>query len=144
MVIATLATATLEETLSTLAGMFPPDQRRRVLARLAETLTAIVGHTLLPKIGGGQVVAMETLFNNPSIANLIRSDKCSQLPTVMLQSRYGQLSHNEALVELISTRKVEPLEAYLRCHDRETFIAACQRMEIPFDPRNAGLAVTEI
>jgi twitching motility protein PilT len=143
-VLATLSTATLEETLSTLAGFFPLDQRRRILARLSETLTAIVGHTLLPKVGGGQVVAMETLFNNPSIAALIRGDKLSQLPVVMRQSRYGQVSHNEALVELLLARKVSPMDAYLRCHDRESFIAACQGAEIDFDPRESGLQVTEV
>jgi twitching motility protein PilT len=144
MVLATLSTASQEETLSTLAGYFPQDHRRRVLAKLSECLTAILGHTLLPKIGGGQVVAMETLFNNPGIAALIRGDKCSQLAPAMKQSRYGQVSHNEALVALIEARKVDPMEAYLRCHDRESFIAACQKAEISFDPRGAGQLVTEV
>lgn len=143
MVIATLPTATQEETLSTLAGFFPPDQRRRVLARLSETLTAILGHTLLPKTGGGQVVALETLFNNPGIASLIRGDRLGQLAAAMKQSRYGQASHNEALTALIQSGKVDPMAAYLRCHDRESFIAACQRAEIDFDPREAGQLVTE-
>jgi twitching motility protein PilT len=143
-VLATLATATLEETLSTLAGYFPLDQRRRILARLSETLTVIVGHTLLPKVGGGQVAAMETLFNNSSIAGLIRGDKLPQLPMVMRQSRYGQVSHNEALVALLLSRKVTPMDAYLRCHDRESFIAACQAADINFDPRESGLQVTEV
>ncbi len=143
MVLATLSTATQEETLATLAGFFPPDQRRRVLARISETLTAILGHTLLPKAGGGQVVALETLFNNPGIAALIRGDRLGHLAEAMKQSRYGQTSHNEALVALILAGKVDPMVAYLRCHDRESFIAACQRAEIGFDPRDAGQLVTE-
>ena len=144
MVLATLSTATQEETLSTLAGYFPFDQRRRMLARLADSLTAILGHTLLPMEGGGQVVAMETLFNGPSIASLLRSDKLSQLNIAMKQSRYGQVSHNDALMELILARKVSAMDAYLRCQDRESFIAACYRSEIQFDPRNAGQVVTEL
>ena len=144
MVLATLSTASKEETLSTLAGYFPHDHRRGVLAKLSEALTAILGHTLLPKVGGGQVVAMETLFNNPGIAALIRGDKCSQLALAVKQSRYGQVSHNEALVALIEARKVDPMEAYLRCHDRESFIAACQKGGITFDPRDAGQLVTEV
>jgi len=144
MVLATLATATLEETLSTLAGFFPFDQRRRVLLKLSEALTAVLGHTLLPKDGGGQVVAMETLFNNPQIAQLIRADKLAQLPSVRKQSRYGQVSHNDALVALIREQAVQPMEAYLRCHDRKSFIAACHKAEIDFDPRDAGQLVTDI
>jgi len=144
MVLATLSTVSQEETLSTLAGYFPQDQRRRVLAKLSDTLTALLGHTLLPKLGGGQVVAMETLFNNPGIAALIRGDQLAQIPAAMKQSRYGQVSHNEALVELIQAQKVEPMEAYLRCHDRVSFIAACQNADIAFDPRDAGQRVTSI
>jgi len=144
MVLATLSTVSQEETLGTLAGYFPLDQHRTILAKLSETLTAIVGHTLLPKLGGGQVVAMETLFNNPGIAALIRGNKLNQLAMAMKQSRYGQVSHNEALVELIANHVVDPMEAYLRCHDRETFIAACQNAEIEFDPRDAGQLVTEV
>jgi twitching motility protein PilT len=143
MVIATLSTTTPEQTLATLAAYFPLDQRRRVLGRIAEALTAVVGHTLLPRKGGGQVVAMETLFNNPGVAALIRGDKLNQIPAAMKQSRYGQVSHNEALVELITAGRVDAMEAYLRCQDRETFIAACRRADLAFDPRVAGQLVTE-
>ncbi len=143
-VIATHAAATREETLASLAGHFPPDQRRRVLARISESLNAIVGHTLLPRVGGGQVVAFETFFNNPGIAALIRTDRLSQLQDAMRQSRYGQVTHEEALVALVEENKVAPMEAYLRCHDRGAFISACHRSEIEFDPRGAGQTVTEV
>jgi twitching motility protein PilT len=144
LVIGSHASATLEETLTTLAGYFPADQRKRILALLSEALTAVVSHTLLPQIGGGQVVALETLFNNPGVAAIIRGDKVGQLPTAMRQSRYGQVTHNDALVELIQAGQVEAMEAYLRCHDRDSFIAACQNAEIAFDPRDAGQLVTDV
>jgi twitching motility protein PilT len=142
MVLGTLATASLVDTLFRLAETFPPEHRVRTLARLADALTAILGHTLLPKIGGGQVVAMESLFNNPALAALIRDDQLRELPAAMKRARYGQLSHNDALVQLIVNAKVEPRDAYLRCQDRESFIAACREAGVPFDPRSAG-TVTE-
>lgn len=135
LVFGTLATASLTDTVYSLAEAFPPEQRARTLSRLAECLKAILGHTLLPKAGGGQVVAMETLFNNPAIATLIREDKLSQLPGAIKQGRYGQVSHNDALLQLILAGKVEARDAYLRCQDRETFIAACKKANLPFDPR---------
>jgi twitching motility protein PilT len=144
LVLATLATATLEEILSTLADYFPPEKRPHVLAKLADSLTAILGHTLMPKDGGGQVVAMETLFNNPQIAALIREDKLAQITQSCMQGRYGQVTHNDALVALVKDRAVHPLEAYLRCHDRKLFIAACRKAGIDFDPREAGQLVTEL
>jgi twitching motility protein PilT len=142
-VFATLATASMADTLFTLADSCAPEHRARILSRLAESLKAILGHTLLPRIGGGQVVAMETLFNNPALAGLIREGRFGQLGAVSRQGRYGQVSHEEALVQLILNRKVEPLDAYLRCQDREAFIGACRKAEIAFDPRSSG-QITEL
>jgi twitching motility protein PilT len=97
-----------------------------------------VGHTLLRRANGGRIPAMETLFLNPAIAELIRADKLDLIPTAMKGNRYGQLTHNDALVQLILARKVEPMEAYLRCQNRESFIAACKKADIDFDPRASG------
>jgi hypothetical protein len=41
-------------------------------------------------------------------------------------------------MQLIQNHKVEPMEAYLKCQDRESFIAACKKASIDFDPRSAG------
>ena len=142
MVLGTLATSSLMDTLFRLAETFPPEHRVRTLARVADALTAILGHTLLPKIGGGQVVAMESLFNNPALAALIREDHLREVPEAMTRARYGQLSHNDALIQLIVNLKVEPRDAYLKCQDRESFIAACRKAGVPFDPRASG-RVTE-
>jgi twitching motility protein PilT len=48
---------------------------------------------------------------------------------------YGQRLMNDALVELIQSRKVEPMEAYIKCPDKESFIASCKRAGIQFDLR---------
>lgn len=142
LVLGTLATASMLDTFFSLAETFQSEHRARTLSRLAECLKAVLGHTLLPKVGGGQVVAMETLFSNPAIATLIREDKLGQLPGVMKQARYGQQSHNDALIQLILGGKLDPMDGYLRCQDRESFIAACKKADIAFDPR--AERVTEV
>jgi twitching motility protein PilT len=138
LVLATLSTTTLQDTLSCLAETCLPQHRARHLGRLGECLKAVVGHTLLPQMGGGQVVAMETLFNHPALAALLREDRLSQLPAVLKQGRYGNLTHNDALVQLVLNRRVEPGDAYQRCQDRESYIAACKKAGLPFDPRGSG------
>jgi twitching motility protein PilT len=96
----------------------------------------VVSQVLLKRIGGGRVAALETLFVTPAIANLMREGKNFQIPSAMQTGRsYGQRLMNDALIELIQGRKVEPMEAYLKCPDKETFIAACKRAGIPFDLR---------
>ena len=50
----------------------------------------------------------------------------------------GQMLQNDVLVKLIKDKAIEPMEAYRKCHDRETFIQACKKAGIPFDPRKDG------
>ena len=134
-VFTTLPTTSLLDTFYVLVGAFPPNRQAYIRSLLANCLKAVVGHTLLRRSNGGRVAALETLFVNPAIADLVRAGKFEQIPAAMKAGRYGQQSHNEALVHLILSRKVEPMEAYLRCHDRESFIAACKKADIDFDPR---------
>jgi len=143
LVFAMVSSATLADTLYYLIDAFPTDQKPRIRAQMAEGLKAILGHTLLRRPGGGRAVALETLFNNPTIASLIREDRVLQLPGAMKAGRYGQVTHNDALIQLIANQTVEPMEAYLRCQDRESFIAACKQYGIAFDPRCEGQVVTE-
>ena len=137
-VFATLQTTSLMDTFYFLIDAFPLNCQAHIRGRLADCLKAVVGHTLLRRSSGGRVAAMETLFLNPAIAELIRADKLEQIPAAMKGSRYGQMNHNDALVQLILSRKVEPMEAYLRCQHRDSFIAACKKADIDFDPRSAG------
>lgn len=137
-VFATLTTTSLTDTFYALTDAFPPNRQSHIRGRLADCLKAVVGHTLLRRATGGRVAAIETLFVNPAIAELIRSDKLEQIPAAMKGGRYGQVSHNDALVQLILSRVVDPMEAYLRCQDRESFITACKKAGIDFDPRSAG------
>ena len=143
MVVGTLATMSLVDTLYSLVDTFPAERRTYLLSRLSESLKAVLGHTLLPRIGGGQAVAMETTFFTPAIAALIRENRLNQLPAATKQTRYGQVSHNDALIALIRGSKVEAMDAYLRCQDRESFITACIKAELAFDPRSGG-TVTEL
>lgn len=141
-VFATLQTTSLMDSFYFLIDAFPSGRQSHICGLLADCLKAVVGHTLLRRSGGGRVAAIETLFLNPAIAELIRTDKLEDIPAAMKSGRYGQMTHNDALVQLILARKVEPMEAYLRCQDRESFIATCRKADIDFDPRGAG-QVTE-
>ena len=143
-VFATLQTASILDTLTCLVDSFPLERQPWIRTRLAGCLKAVVGHTLLRRTSGGRVAALETLFTTPAIAELIREDKLSQVPSAMRGARYGQMTHNEALVSLIQRGTVEPMEAYLKCQERDTFIAACKKAAIDFDPRSAGEVTTDI
>jgi twitching motility protein PilT len=136
LVFGTLHTSSAIGTIDRIVDQFPSDRQQQIRVMLADALKCVVSQTLLKKIGGGRVAAMETLFISPAIANLIREGKNFQIPSAMQTGRsYGQRLMNDALVDLIQSRRVEPMEAYLKCPDKESFIAACKRAGIPFDLR---------
>jgi twitching motility protein PilT len=136
LVFGTLHTSSAIGTIDRIVDQFPADRQQQIRVMLADALKCVVSQTLLKKIGGGRIAALETLFISPAIANLIREGKNFQIPSAMQTGRsYGQRLMNDALVELIKDKKVEPMEAYLKCPDKESFIAACKRAGIPFDLR---------
>ena len=136
LVFGTLHTSSAIGTIDRIVDQFPSDRQQQIRVMLADALKCVVSQVLLKKIGGGRVAALETLFITPAIANLMREGKNFQIPSAMQTGRsYGQRLMNDALVELMQGRKVEPMEAYLKCPDKETFIAACKRAGIPFDLR---------
>ncbi len=143
-VFATLQTASLLDTLTCLVDSFSLERQPWIRTRLAGCLKAVIGHTLLRKPAGGRGAALETLFTTPAIAELIRDDKLAQVSVAMKGGRYGQETHNEALVSLIQRGLVEPMEAYLKCQERDTFIAACKKAGIDFDPRSEGAITTDV
>jgi len=144
LVIAALQSSSIADTLTCLVDSFPLARQPWVRTRLAGCLKAIVGHTLLRRPNGGRVAALETLFTTPPIIELLREGKLTQVTAAMKGGRYGQVTHNEALVNLIQRGSVEPMEAYLMCQERDTFITACKKAGIVFDPRHEGTVTTEI
>ncbi|HXC17931.1 MAG TPA: PilT/PilU family type 4a pilus ATPase [Holophagaceae bacterium] len=139
LVFGTLHTNNAIGTIDRIVDQFPADRQQQIRVMLSDALKCVVSQILLKKIGGGRVAALETLFIGPAIANLIREAKTPQIVSQMQTGKaYGQRLMNDALVELIAARKVDPLEGYLKCPDKETFIQTCKRNGIAFDLRAAG------
>ncbi len=136
LVFGTLHTSSAIGTIDRIVDQFPADRQQQIRVMLADCLKCVVSQVLLKRVGGGRIAALETLFISPAIANLMREGKNFQIPSAMQTGRsYGQRLMTDTLVELIQGKKVEPMEAYLKCPDKETFIAACKRAGIPFDLR---------
>ncbi|HJV91343.1 MAG TPA: PilT/PilU family type 4a pilus ATPase [Holophagaceae bacterium] len=136
LVFGTLHTNSAISTIDRVVDQFPADRQQQIRVMLADALKCVVSQTLLKKIGGGRVAALETLFISPAIANLIREGKNFQIPSAMQTGRqYGQRLMNDALTDLIKAKQVEPMEAYLKCPDKESFVQACKRAGIAFDLR---------
>jgi twitching motility protein PilT len=115
---ATLHTNSASESINRIIDAFPTNQQEQIRISLSFTLQAILSQTLIPKIGGGRILAMEILVVTPAIRALVRDDKVHQIYS-MLQSgqKYGMKTMNQTLSELYQTGKITINDAMSYSHN---------------------------
>jgi twitching motility protein PilT len=91
-----------------------------VRAQLSFVLEGIMSQQLVPKIGGGRMLALEVLVPNSAIRNLIREDKIHQIYSTMQtgQSKFGMQTLNQCLYDLY----VKKLISYDDCVGRSSVV----------------------
>jgi len=124
LVFGTLHTTTAASTIDRIIDQFPADRQSQVRIMLSESLRGVIAQILCRKIGGGRVAAREILLSIPAISNLIREGKTFQIPSIMQTNRKtGMVTLNDALIELVEAKLVEPKEAYLKSVEKSGFAA---------------------
>jgi twitching motility protein PilT len=125
LVFGTLHTTTAASTVDRIIDQFPADRQSQVRVMLSESLRGVIAQTLCRRIGGGRVAAREVLLSIPAVSNLIREGKTFQIPSIMQTNRRaGMVTLNDALMELVDNRQVEPKEAYMKAVEKSGFAAA--------------------
>lgn len=131
LVFATLHTTTAASTVDRLIDQFPTDQQAQIRIMLSESLKGVIAQNLCRKIGGGRAAALEVLLVNSAISNLIREAKTFQIPSMMQVGRAaGMVSLNDALMDLVTKKLVEPEEAYLKAVDKAAFEGMLKRANL--------------
>ena len=131
LVFGTLHTTTAASTVDRVIDQFPTEQQAQIRIMLSESLKGVIAQNLCRKIGGGRVAALEVLLINSAISNLIREAKTFQIPSMMQVGRaQGMVSLNDALMELVTKKLVEPEEAYLKSVDKAAFEGLLKRANI--------------
>ncbi len=131
LVFGTLHTTTAPSTVDRIIDQFPADRQQQIRVMLSESLKGVIAQTLLPKIGGGRIAALEVLIITPAISNLIREGKTFQIASAMQTGKqYGMTTLNDSLVELVMKGLVEPRQAYLKAVDKSGIEALFKRNEI--------------
>ncbi|MGO9711188.1 MAG: PilT/PilU family type 4a pilus ATPase [Polyangiaceae bacterium] len=124
LVFGTLHTTTSYSTVDRLIDSFPTDRQAQIRVMLSESLKGVVSQTLCKKIGGGRTAAYEVLLVNSAVSNIIREGKTFQIPSVMQTARkQGMVLLNDALFELVASKKVDAREAYIRSADKANFVS---------------------
>jgi twitching motility protein PilT len=124
LVLATVHTVSAASSVDRIVHAFPPIQQGLVRSMLAESLRAVLTQQLLRRIDvpGQRVLACEVLINNDAVANLIRKDKCFQIPSVIAtHAERGMRSMDGDLERLVKTKVIDPEEALMRAVEKEAF-----------------------
>jgi twitching motility protein PilT len=111
LVFATLHTQSAPSTVDRIIDAFPAAQQEQVRVQLAVTLQGICTQALLPTPGGmGRVPALEILFPDDAVRNLIRQGKVEQVYSVMQTgTAKGMRTMEQSLADLV-IRKVITLD----------------------------------
>ncbi len=106
--LATLHTNSAVQTVNRIIDIFPAHQQSQIRTQLSLVLEAIVCQALLPRTGGGRVVATEIMIPTPAIRNLIREDKIHQIYSAMQtgQEKLGMQTMNQSLATLHLRKQV--------------------------------------
>lgn len=102
LVFSTLHTNSAAQSIDRIIDSFPSDQRPQIRIQLAATLKGIISQRLLPKIGGGRVIASEILLGVPAVASNIRDGKSHLIDSVIQTSKeLGMTTIDESLAHLV-------------------------------------------
>jgi twitching motility protein PilT len=134
LVFGTLHTTSAVSTVDRIIDQFPADQQSQIRVMLSESLKAVIAQVLCKKIGGGRCAALEVLMVNAAISNLIREGKTFQIPSIMQTGKkYGMVMLNEALLDLVLKKRVEPRVAYFKALDKNSLISMFKAKNVPLD-----------
>ena len=125
LVLGTLHTTTAASTVDRIIDQFPADRQAQIRVMLSESLKGVISQMLCKKIGGGRVAAREILLTTPAISNLIREGKTFQIPSIIQTSKkLGMLTLNDALLELVEKKLIDPDEAFVRAVEKTGLVAS--------------------
>ncbi|MFN2389136.1 MAG: type IV pilus twitching motility protein PilT [Actinomycetota bacterium] len=123
LVVSTLHTTDVTETVNRIIDFFPPHQQKQIRVSLAGSLRGIVSQRLLPrKDGRGRIPAIEVLVMNGRIRDLIlNGDQTHMIQDIVAESGfYGMQTFDQALLALFRAGLIEldaALAAATNVHD---------------------------
>lgn len=119
LVISTLHTTGVVNSIDRIIDAFPPSQQGQVRIQLSMVLRAVVSQQLVPT-SGGVMPAFEIMRVNTAVSNLIRDAKLHQLSAVMQSSSAeGMQTMDSELLRLYREKRISAEQAMHCSMDRE-------------------------
>lgn len=103
LVLATLHTMGCADSINRIIDSFPADQQNQIKTQLSESLKAIFWQTLIKtKDRKGRIAAVEIMFTNNAIANMIRKSATHQINSVIETStKEGMQTMKKSVTDLL-------------------------------------------
>lgn len=120
LIFATMHTNDASQTVDRIIDVFPSHQQNQIRSQFASVLLGIVSQRLLPKTGGSRIPAVEIMFKNNAVENLIRENKVHQLDSVIETGlKEGMISLDRALADLVRRGLISVNDAFIYAKNRE-------------------------
>ncbi|PIX89930.1 MAG: type IV pili twitching motility protein PilT [Candidatus Moranbacteria bacterium CG_4_10_14_3_um_filter_45_9] len=120
LIFATLHTNDSAQTIDRIIDVFPSHQQNQIRSQLASVLLGVISQRLLPRVGGGRIPAVEVMFKNHAVENLIRENKIHQLDSVIETGlKEGMVSLDRALADFVRRGLISVNDAFTYAKNRE-------------------------
>jgi twitching motility protein PilT len=130
LVISTLHTTDVSETVNRVIDFFPPHQQKQVRVSLAGSLKGVISQRLLPrKDSKGRIPAIEALVMNGRVRDLIlNSEQTHMIHDIVAESAfYGMQTFDQALLALYRSGLVELDECLAAATNQHDFQIALRQ-----------------
>jgi twitching motility protein PilT len=139
LVLATLHTRTAPGAVERVIDAFEAGKQAQVRVQLAGALEAVVSQTLVPRVHGGRVAAMEIMTGTTAVRALIRDDKTHQLGNAIVTgSREGMMTIEASLAQLVREGLISLESARAHARDLDSFARQMGSSSTPDSVRSRG------
>jgi len=102
LIISTLHTVGVVNTIDRIVDVFPPGQQQQVRVQLSMLLRTVVSQQLLKKTTGGLIPAFEIMHVNSAIRNMIRESKTHQIDNaIQTSANLGMIGMDAYMINLV-------------------------------------------
>jgi twitching motility protein PilT len=136
LVLGTLHTIDVTQSIDRIIDMYPNGQQLQVRMQLSQILEAVISQTLVSRISGGRIAALEIMVANGATRNLIREQRMLDLPRNMELSskeegmqtlaqalaglvRRGIVSKEDAIIKSTNAARLRQLLSDFQYYDAE-------------------------
>lgn len=120
LVLGTLHTNSASKTVNRIISSFPQKQQNQIRTMLAGSLKGICSQQLIKrKDGQGRIAAIEILFSNPAVGNLIRKNRSYEIDSIIETGKNaGMQNMDEAIIKLLEQGLITIESAQSKVQDK--------------------------